>query len=360
MQLNKNSSEELLPAKLVSEQHRSFLNKRGITDKVIDAFSISSGDIDFLHLKNAIIIPVRHIDGTFSFNKYRRDPMEGPVKPKYLYDRGGKVTLYGADKLVAQYGANAVGDKYDAMRNYVVITEGELDTLVCWSQNIPAVSSTGGAQSFQEEWVELLKGYSVYVCFDNDEAGHKGAIKVLENFASAGIDPSRTPRVMFVPTNIPGVKDISDYVAHGGDLHALMQTAKQYLSIEDVEVERQRIAAQWGDYTFHTLYIDHHKTPTLPSNANGAARPTSQSDDRLKRAKSVDCTTLIEFNRRGRRYPVAKCRWHDDHDPSLTYYARNNTTYCHVCSKYADAVDIVMERDGVTFKEALKILLKEV
>lgn len=268
--------------------------------------------------------------------------MEGNVKPKYLFERGGKVTLYGADKLVAQ--------ESEAMRNYVVITEGELDTLVCWSQNIPAVSSTAGASSFQEEWVELLKGYAVYICFDNDEAGHKGAIKVLDYLPEA--------KVIFVPKNIPDVKDISDYVARGGDLHSLMQTAKSYTLLEDVERERQQIAAQWGDYSFHDLFIEHRKVPTLPTNVNGAGKATSQSDDRLERAKSVDGLTLLPFNIRG-RYPVTKCLWHDDHDPSFTWYKRNNSGYCHVCGKYADSVDIVMARDSVTFKEALKVLLNE-
>jgi len=329
--------------KTLNEQHRSFLNKRGITDKIIDAFSIHSQDVSSLGLHNAITIPVRHIDGTHSFNKYRRDPMEGPVKPKYLFERGGKVTLYGADKLVAQ--------QSQTDSKVVVITEGELDTLVCWSAGIPAVSSTAGSSSFQEEWKELLSRYEVYICFDNDEAGHKGAIKVLDSLPSA--------RVIIVP-NALDVKDISDYRARGGDLHQLIKLAFCGTGLEDAKVQYENLSAAWrtNEAKFFELYIEHHRVPTLPTNVNGAARPTSQSDDRLERAKSVDCTTLIEFERRG-RYPVTKCRWHDDHDPSLTYYARNNSCYCHVCGKYADAVDIVMARDGVDFKAALKILLNE-
>lgn len=324
----------------LAEQHRSFLNKRGITDKVIAAFSISSADVPELRLQNAIVIPVRHIDGTHSFNKYRRDPMEGPVKPKYLFERGGKVTLYGADKVVA-----------DQSHTQVIITEGELDTLVCWSAGIPAVSSTAGSSSFQEEWKELLSRYEVYVCFDNDEAGHKGAIKILDSLPDA--------KVIIVPNQLD-VKDISDYRARGGDIHQLMKTAFTIKDIDDAKVQYEHLSGAWriNEAKFFELYIEHHKVPTLPSNVNGAGKPTSQSDDRLERAKSVDCTTLMEFNTRG-RYPVAKCRWHDDHDPSLTYYARNNSCYCHVCGKYADAVDIVMARDGVDFKAALKILLHE-
>lgn len=347
----------------ISTQHRSFLNHRGITDSIIDAFSISSGDVPFLHLNNAIIIPVRHIDGELSFNKYRRDPIEVDVKPKYLYDRGGKVTLYGADKLVAQYPfvesetlARSGGFTLETneIKHNVIITEGELDTLVCWSKGIPAVSSTGGAQSFQEEWVQLLKGYEVYICFDNDEAGHKGAIKVLDYLPEA--------KVMFVPSNIPGVKDISDYCAHGGDLHKLMSTARQYLSVEDVEVDMQRIAALWGDYSFHTLYIEHHRK-SLPTDTSGLPnRDTSLLDptDRVGRAKAVDCLTIagIEWHKEGAYYK-SKCLWHADNDPSLTYYPQKNNCYCFVCGKYADVIDLVMAKESCDFKGAVSKLLRE-
>lgn len=340
-------------------QHRSFLNKRGITDKVIDAFSIHSEDVPTLGLRNSIVIPVRHIDGTHSFNKYRRDPMEGPVKPKYLFERGGKVTLYGADMLVAHESARNTLVYKDVAelgvsltrKTAVIITEGELDTLVCWSAGIPAVSSTAGSSSFQEEWKELLSRYEVYICFDNDEAGHKGAIKILDSLPDA--------KVIIVPSQLD-VKDISDYVARGGDLHQLMKTAFTVKDIEDAKVQFENLSGAWrlNEAKFFELYIEHHKSMTLPTNVNGAARPTSQSDDRLERAKSVDCTTLLPFNTKG-RYPVTKCLWHDDSDPSLTYYKKSNNCYCFVCAKYADAVDIIMARDGLDFKAALKKLLSE-
>ena len=344
MQNHKNNfigSGEAQSCKL-NEQHRSFLNKRGITDKVIDAFSIHTADVPELRLQNAIAIPVRHIDGTHSFNKYRRDPMEGPVKPKYLFERGGKVTLYGADKLVAEQSQE---------KSIVVITEGELDTLVCWSAGIPAVSSTAGSSSFQEEWKELLSRYEVYICFDNDEAGHKGAIKVLESLPFA--------RVIIVP-NALDVKDISDYRSRGGDIHQLIKTAFSVTDIDDAKVQYENLSAAWrmNEAKFFELYIEHHKVPTLPTNVNGAGRPTSQSEDRLEKAKSVDCRTLLPFTKIG-RHQVTKCLWHDDHDPSLTYYEKNNNCYCFVCSKYADAVDITMATEGVDFKSALKTLLHE-
>lgn len=339
----------------LNNQHKDFLNKRGITDKVINAFSIHTADVPFLRLSDAIVIPVNHVDGTFSFNKYRRNPLEGNVKPKYLYDKGGKVTLYGADKL--SVADSLTSDRYRGTRS-IIITEGELDTLVCWSLGLPAVSSTGGASSFQEEWAELLKGYDTYICFDNDEAGHKGAVKVLSYLPEA--------KVIFIPKNIPDVKDISDYVARGGDFHALMRSAKQYTSLTDVELEREQIAANWGDYSFHDIYIEANEVKHMPSDVHGKANklPVDQTD-KVAVAKSVPCTELLEFKRSGGKYKAA-CLWHNDSDPSLVYYPEKNNCYCFSCGKYADSIDIIIEKEfsGLPAKEAflkaVKYLNKEV
>ena len=328
------------------------MNRRGITDSILDTFGIYTSDVASLRLSQAIVIPVRHVDGSFSFNKYRRDPLEGDVKPKYLYDRGSKIALFGADSLVAHVQQTQPwSNPSNTNAGIVLITEGELDTLVCWSKNIPAVSSTGGAMSFQEEWVTLLKGFDVHICFDNDEAGHRGVLKVLEYLPNA--------KVVFVPKNVPNVKDISDYVSHGGDLHALLKTAKQYLTLEDVKIEREHIATLWGDYSFHDMYIEHFTKPSLPTDTSGKARPQSNSDDRLERAKSVLCTQLLPFRRAGRLMKT-ECLWHKDSDPSLTYYPEKNNCYCFVCGKYADSVDIYMHTHNLSgtngFLQAIKEL----
>ena len=332
----------------LNEQHRSFLNKRGITDTVIDAFSIYTSDVADLGLTDAIVIPVKFPDGSHNFNKYRRNPLEGDVKPKYLYDRGGKVTLYGAHQFVADFKkANATS----LTRPKIVITEGELDTLVCWSQNICAVSSTGGAMSFQEEWVELLKVFDVYVCFDNDEAGYKGMLKVLDYIPDA--------KVVIIPHNL-GVKDISDFVERGGNMHALLHSAYSVGDVEEARAIAEKLAGQWRveEAKFFEMYIEHNRKPNIPSDTAGKANLDPKRVGRLEAAKSVPCESLLDFKRVG-RHMKAKCLWHNDSDPSLTLYPEKNNCYCFVCGKYADAVDIVMARDNVDFKGAIKYLLNE-
>lgn len=312
-----------------------WLHKRGINDKIIDAFSVSFGPTEHLPA-GGIHIPVNDITGEQIFKKYRRDPLDDS-KPKYLYDRGGKITLYGADYLIRESPHFAIVEP--SGKPPVVITEGELDTLVLWSQNIPAVSSTGGAMSFQEEWTELLDRYDVYICFDNDDAGAKGMVKAL------GFLP--TAKIIFVPEQI-GVTDISDFVGKGGDFHHLMKTAVSFPDMSAVEADKQKRAAQWLPVRFHDAYIDKHQPHSYTAETGKYA-----GDDEVLKAKSYPCTALIEFNREKN----AVCLWHNDSTPSLHYYPKNNNCYCHSCGKYADVIDIFMtQHTNLKFEDAVSEL----
>ena len=296
-----------------------WLHRRGITDEVIQLFNITIFD-------HPQIGPCLRIPYTSTHSKYRRDPMD-ERKPKYLYDAGGKVTLFGLEHLT---GAT----------NTVLITEGELDALVAWSNNIPAVSSTGGALSFQAEWAVDLAHYQVILAFDNDDAGAEGMVKVLQYIPDA--------KVVFVP-ELPGVKDVSDFVARGGDLHALLSTARTYTSITDVEEDRQKRIAQWLPVRFHDRYFEVHRQQS--ERANRPVVDRSAIADETARAKAYPMTDLLEF--RGRK---TKCLWHSDSDPSLHYYEKTNSAYCFSCGKYADSIDVCRNLKNCSFKEAVKYL----
>ena len=299
-----------------------FLMRRGITKEVLSLFDISI--YNHPQIGDCIKIPV-----TDTFAKYRRDPLD-ERKPKYLYDQGGKVTLYGADKL---------GINKDIP---IVITEGELDTLVCWSQNIQAVSSTGGAMSFQEDWVPSLQGKEVFLCFDNDPAGAEGMVKVLKYIPDA--------KVILFP-NITGVKDVSDYVAMGKDFRKLMATAKSYKNTEEVIADKHERDAVMLPTIFHDKYIEKHQ-----EQAQRATRPASSThkSDKVLRAKDYPMDNLIKFDRN-----KACCPWHNETTPSLHYYPRNNNAYCFgACGKTYDSIDAYQLVHGVGFLDAVKELNK--
>lgn len=53
------------------------------------------------------------------------------------------------------------------------------------------------------------------------------------------------------------------------------------------------------------------------------------------------------------------CFMHDDHDPSLRFYPRNNSWYCFVCRKGGDNINLVMEKLGLNFLDACRWMANE-
>ncbi len=298
-----------------------WLKRRHITENIINEFNIH-WDVSPI-MGECIIIPIQDQDGNFFFNKYRRNPLED-TKPKYLYDKGGKVTLYGFHKA-----KNA---------STILITEGEMDCLVAWSANIPAITSTGGAQSFQEDWRELFKDKDVTICFDNDEAGAKGMVKAL------GIIPHAY--IVFLPDRA-GVKDISDYVSNGGDLHELLRTRIRFSSTQDVIDHRSQRLSLWQSTWFHDAYIDENTKPVYVTRET-----TIDQKDEISRARTFPIQNLLKFNKDGK----TKCIWHSESSASLHYYHPTNTVYCFGCGKHGDVIDVYRQLHNCSFKEALKAL----
>lgn len=296
-----------------------WLHARKITDAVIEMFE--------LRVENdRLVIPVIGRDGFFIFNKYRRSPLsdEGP---KYTYDKGGKLALYGR--------IEAMGVKR------VLWTEGELDTLVAWSCNIPAVSGTGGAMSIDDEWKNFFHpDMEIIICFDNDPAGGEGMVKALELVPWA--------KILFLPDK-PGVKDISDYVAHGGNLNELVKSARTFSGLDDVMADKAERESKWMSVHFHTAYVKYHTKPA--PKARKERDPAIK--DRVLRAKAYPIDELLQFNSSG----STRCLFHNETEASLHYYKEQNKTWCFGgCGRGYDAIDIYQKIHGVSFMEAVKKL----
>jgi len=297
-----------------------WLHRRKITNTVIEDFNVYWGtNITF---GECIVIPIHDAIGNISFNKYRRNPLHD-AKPKYLYDKGSSIVLYGAHKIKNE--------------KTVLVTEGEFDALVAWSANIPAVSSTGGSLSFQSEWADLFKDKEVTLCFDNDLAGAEGMVKALKYIPHA--------KVVLIPDR-PGVKDISDYVANGGDLRALIDTGKHFASIEQVAEDRANRVSLWLSTTFHDAYIKEHSKPVYERKPRDP-----KITDKIERAKSYPIDELIEFKQN-----KTHCIFHNEKTPSMVYYPKTNTCYCFGCGKVADSIAVYRQINNCSFIEAIKKL----
>lgn len=303
---------------------KDWLARRKISESVSTDFNIYWGSCKFFG--ECIVIPIKDQNGNFIFNKYRRNPLIDE-KPKYIYDTGSKMSLYGIDK---------IGDA-----KTILITEGEMDCLVAISANITAVSSTGGSMSFHEEWAELLKDREVIICYDNDEAGGKGMVHTLNILPNA--------KILFLPDR-PGIKDISDYVASGGDLNTLIKSAKHFKGLDEVIEDRSDRIALWQSVHFHDAYIANHKEPEndTPEKIKNNAK---HDNTLLDRAKAYPISSLIHFTK-----GKAKCLWHNERTGSMTYFKDTNKVYCFGCAKKADSVDVYMQLHNCSFLEAVKAL----
>lgn len=327
------------------EHWRAWLHHRGVTDAVISKFGICWTPE---HPYGAVItIPVIGEDGTVAFNKYRRDPLiDGATTslPKYLYDKGASVALYGLAQI----------RELSPQPKTVLLTEGELDALVAWSQNIPAMSSTGGAQSFQESWSQFLIDKDVIVCFDNDEPGAQGMVRVLSFVPHA--------RVLLLP-DMPNVKDISDYVALGRSLHDLLPTAKHYVKEEDVRSDMLTRRALFQSTRFHEVWLAHYaqaqqrkQMETERASGNARAFGGSTAVDAIARAKQVPIPKILgayAFTRN-----KARCLWHNEDTASMHYFPASNHVFCFGCRKRADAIDVYRQHHQCSFKEAVYALNK--
>ncbi len=84
---------------------------------------------------------------------------------------------------------------------------------------------------------------------------------------------------------------------------------------------------------------------------NGDNEKHGISDDDIERARQHPFENLIEFKRN-----MARCPFHEDRDPSMHLYREQNRVHCFSCNRSWDTIQFLRERDGLTFREAIKIL----
>jgi DNA primase len=297
------------------EHVQKFFADRKITNKVLEDFSVGWDG-------HRIVYPVFDINGNKLFSNYRRDPASD-IGSKYMYDKGSKVSLYGI---------HMAKDK-----KKILICEGQNDCLVAWSMGIPAVTSTGGAISFQKEWKQYFEGKKVTILLDGDEAGGLGTSKILDILPKA--------KVAFIPDK-DGIKDISDAVSAGYDLKKIVSDAVYFKNIDQIREHATVRIANCDQTFFHDARI---KALSKPVAEKKIIDPDIK--DKVLRAKMKPIPELLDFVGN-----VAKCIFHNERTGSLHYYKSTNTVFCFGCSKHADSIAVYRQLNNCTFKEAVEAL----
>lgn len=192
------------------ERIREYLHGRGITDQIIAEYELGFGEFYGRHW---ITIPIKDETGDYAFFKLRQDPSEG--SEKITYPKGTHAQLYDYDAL-------------DSAQGPLVICEGELDRLLLASRGVKAVTGTHGAATFKREWVDKVAAFQkIYIIYDRDDAGTKGAERVAKL-----LDEARVPEIYVVtlPDAVGDGGDVTDYfMKHNGLQDDLFgQYAKPY------------------------------------------------------------------------------------------------------------------------------------
>lgn len=121
----------------------------------------------------------------------------------------------------------------------ILICEGEMDCLLANQLGFNAITTTGGAGTWLSAWNELFKGKIVYICYDIDQKGKKGATRVAELLHPY----AQKVYVVDLPLQEPDNADITDYfIKHGytlDDFKVLLKRTKPYVPVKDRQAKEK-------------------------------------------------------------------------------------------------------------------------
>jgi len=212
---------------------KQFLEEHNIAEKFAKEYGIT-WDTNYLY------IPIKDADGKLLWNKPRN---------LHYKEEGHPLAKEAKYK-------NASGSNTDTLFNWhnvknmpnIILTEGEADAIKLTEEGIPAVSSSGGAGTFNKLWVEMLAGKRLWICYDNDDAGRAGVRKLFEHFPDA--------KSIELPE---GVKDICDFFFLTGTKQDFIKLGKESLgSVEWHAKHRSPDYNLISSEEFSTMEIEQH------------------------------------------------------------------------------------------------------
>src|SRR5215467_11317014 len=285
---------------------RQYLNARGIPNEIFDLNLIGWNGWQ-------ITIPIFDRDGNIAFFKQAKDPEDKTDSPKMIAWPKGHMELYGWE--------NLKGDPSD-----IIICEGEFDRLALEANGFKTVTSTGGARAFKKDWTNEFESIrEVYICFDNDEAGKAGALRVGRLIAHA--------KIVALPSEVGEGGDVTDYFVRLGhsreDFLNLLQEAKPAPPAPEIP----RI---------------------VPKTRTGDSR------ERVERVKSLNpidqvIGQYVQLRPSGSNLG-GLCPFHEDRIPSLTVYPATDTFHCYGCGKHGDVISFVGLIEHLNFGQVLDAL----
>lgn len=87
----------------------------------------------------------------------------------------------------------------------IILCEGELDCLLLIQNEFSAITITGAAGVFKEQWTRYFHNKDIVIIFDSDEAGKKAAIKVRNILYEV------VKSIKIIDLNLQDGEDVTDY-----------------------------------------------------------------------------------------------------------------------------------------------------
>lgn len=201
----------------------------------------------------------------------------------------------------------------------LLFVEGEPDCWLMHTLGIPAVTALRGAETAPAfEAIDQLIAAApsvVFVAYDTDDAGRRGAITAVRAFRDAGL----TADALALPSWLPERGDLSDlYAALGYDRGAFIEAIRG--------LDRLPIPA-----------------PEPPPEPRRYERPMDGPAPWEAFNAANDIITVAERRgpvRRAGRLAVMLCPFHADTSPSLYLYRDDGHFHCFSCGAHGDAYDL--------------------
>jgi len=140
----------------------------------------------------------------------------------------------------------------------------------------------------------------------------------------------------------------------------LLALQDEYNKVNGQKISRE-ITVDEGDFVLEGIedskkyWLDKKKDLETVLNFTGAGKKNRKAAQdfavAIQKAKAYPIENLMKIQQN-----KGECLWHEDRDPSLHYYRKDNKVHCFVCNKQWDSIDVVMKQHDCDLKEAVGII----
>jgi DNA primase len=242
-------------------------------------------------------------------------PKEPSETPEVVSEESAEPELYGRETLARK-------------PHRVVICEGEFDRLLLESRGFPAVTSTAGADPFLPEWAEFFDDIEdVFICFRRSSSSDAAAKKVQQLLPKA--------RIAKLPARVGEGGSIYDYFLQ------LLRTNRDF-----------EILLASGLGAIETSVQPPQVKPFRPAN-----KAQERRAERIRaRVRLHDVVYEFTNLQAGGGRLVGHCPFHNDSSRAFSVYPETDTYSCSVCGAQGDVVLFLMNKESMTFGQALEAL----